>query len=564
MAFGFSPKYIKILSLDNLTTEHFLVIALEAAKRLDWNIGYTSEMGFVAFTKFSMSSVSEEVKVKIEGDKASLKSECVGSQMVDWGKNKENIEKFISTIKELRNAYTSDEFERKYEELRTTLVSGNDDILSLTPPTTKEKLTSVLGIFRPAKGYFITPLIINLNIVLFLLMIISGVNFFLPDGESLIRWGANFRPVTLNGEWYRLITNVFLHIVIFHLLMNMYALLYIGLLLEPHLGRTRFLSAYLLTGFTASVTSLWWHDITISAGASGAIFGMYGVFLALLTTNLIEKSARKALLTSIGIFVAYNLMNGMKGGIDNAAHIGGLIGGLVLGFSYYPSLVKPELKMRNMVLNLVTTGVVLIFSIAVILKIPNPFGQYDEIMKEFVNLEQKAMSFYRVPKNSTDDIYLKEIKEEGLPNWKACGNLAIQIDSLENLPEVLKSKSVLLKKYCDYRITSFNLMAQSIEKHTNVYNNQIGLYNQKIDLIIRKLKGEEIADSSLNVNRNSELAPNLPKAVLFVVDGRPVDDISKIKPEDIESTLFLEPKASFQLYGMRGQAGALIIQTKNK
>ena len=80
-------------------------------------------------------------------------------------------------------------------------------------------------------------------------MAINGVNIMLPDNGSLLNWGANFRPMTLDGQWWRLLTNCFLHIGIFHLLMNMYALLYIGVLLEPLLGRTRFLSAYLLTGF---------------------------------------------------------------------------------------------------------------------------------------------------------------------------------------------------------------------------------------------------------------------------------------------------------------------------
>jgi len=98
MAFGLSPKYIQDLPLDNLTPEQFLVLAIEAAKKLDWNIGYTSETGFIAFTKFSMSSWSEEVKIKISGDNANLKSECTGSQMVDWGKNKENIEELIRTF----------------------------------------------------------------------------------------------------------------------------------------------------------------------------------------------------------------------------------------------------------------------------------------------------------------------------------------------------------------------------------------------------------------------------------------------------------------------------------
>jgi rhomboid protease GluP len=110
-------------------------------------------------------------------------------------------------------------------------------------------------------------------------------------------------------------------------------LLYIGLLLEPYLGKTRFLTAYLISGIAASMTSLWWNDLTISAGASGAIFGMYGVFLALLSTNLLDKSVKKVLFTSIAVFAGYNILNGLKSnsGIDNAAHIGGLISGLIIG-----------------------------------------------------------------------------------------------------------------------------------------------------------------------------------------------------------------------------------------
>ncbi|MCH5686962.1 rhomboid family intramembrane serine protease [Niabella sp. W65] len=146
-------------------------------------------------------------------------------------------------------------------------------------------------------------------------MVANGVHFLNPEGETLVRWGANFKPATLDGQWWRLLTNCFIHIGILHLLLNMYALMYIGSLLEPYLGKARFLTSYLLTGIAASITSLWWHDLTISAGASGAIFGMYGLFLAMLTTDLIEKEARKPLLTSIGIFVGYNLLYGLKGAL---------------------------------------------------------------------------------------------------------------------------------------------------------------------------------------------------------------------------------------------------------
>ncbi len=169
-------------------------------------------------------------------------------------------------------------------------------------------------------------------------MAVTGVSVVQPDSGSLLFWGANYGPLTLSGEWWRLLSACFLHIGVVHLLMNMYAFLLIGAQLEPRLGSLRFSVAYFLTGIIASGISLWWHGHTISAGASGAIFGMYGVFLAMLTTDLVEKRSRKQLFASILFFVVYNLLGGLKEGVDNAAHLGGLVAGLVIGYCYVPKL----------------------------------------------------------------------------------------------------------------------------------------------------------------------------------------------------------------------------------
>jgi len=98
MAFSFSPKYIREFSPDNLPSVHILVIALETAKKLGWNIGSISENGFLAYTGFSLSSIGEEIKVKITGSTAILKSECTGNQLVDYGKNK----KWVNQLSEKR------------------------------------------------------------------------------------------------------------------------------------------------------------------------------------------------------------------------------------------------------------------------------------------------------------------------------------------------------------------------------------------------------------------------------------------------------------------------------
>lgn len=104
------------------------------------------------------------------------------------------------------------------------------------------------------------------------------------------KWGADFGPLTLTGDWWRTITCNFIHIGVIHVLMNMYALLYIGIFLEQLIGGRRLISAYFLTGLFSALASLAMHPETISAGASGSIFGLYGIFLSYLVFHhRIEK-----------------------------------------------------------------------------------------------------------------------------------------------------------------------------------------------------------------------------------------------------------------------------------
>jgi len=488
MAVGFTPKHIEDFPLTGLTQQQFLVLANETATKIGWKVGYLSDNGLVAYTDKGIFSWNAEIKIKLENGLANIQSASTGSEMMDWGKNKKNVANFIANFEELKPTLTKEELDAKYQEIKEQLVSQEEDILKLPPATTTEQIKDFFSIFKPTQGFFITPILLDLNILIFILMVISGVNIMQPDNESLLNWGANFRPMTLEGEWWRLITNCFLHIGIFHLLMNMYALLYIGILLEPHLGRTRFISAYLLTGIIASVASLWWHDLTISAGASGAIFGMYGVFLAMLTTNLIEKSARKALLTSIAVFVGYNLMNGLKGGIDNAAHIGGLIGGLVIGYALIPSLKKPEEnKLKFGTIGFLSI-LILLSSFVVYKKLPNDIGTYDAKIKEFVSMEAMALEVYNLPPNTPNDKILYGIKDRGIYYWNENIKLLDSFKDLD-LPLEIRTKNRLLKEYCELRIKSYELLYKAIMEDTDKYKTQIEDYNKQIDAKIKELGG---------------------------------------------------------------------------
>ena len=362
--------------------------------------------------------------------------------------------------------------------------SEEEDNLSTPQVDGKKKMPFFFSLFKPTAGYFITPVLINTNILIFIAMIISGVNFLAPEIQSLLDWGANFRPLTLSGQWWRLFTAIFLHIGVAHILLNMYALIYIGFLLEPLLGKARFLAAYLISGIAASVVSLWWHDFSVGAGASGAIFGMYGVFLALLTTNLLDKSIKGAFFVSIVIFVGYSILNGLitDNRVDNAAHIGGLISGLLIGYAFVPSL-----KSKNSKLILLTTGilsiVLLVSSFAVCKSLPNDLGKYIEKRKEFSVMESKALEFFSLPRETPKATVLYELKNNGIFYWNENLKLVESMDEL-NLPPHIMEDNAKLKEYCELRIKCYELYYKSILEDTYKYQVEIDEYNKQIEKLL--------------------------------------------------------------------------------
>ena len=167
---------------------------------------------------------------------------------------------------------------------------------------------------------------------------LAGAGWFgVQDMTPYLDFGANRGDLTTDGEWWRLASSMFLHFGLLHLLLNMWALLSTGHLVERLFGRTLFAVAYLGSGIAGSVASLLWHGTTPvwSAGASGAIFGVYGALLGFMLRekSALPKSVFGPLLNSTLFFAGYNLLYGAaNSGIDNAAHLGGFAGGFVLGW----------------------------------------------------------------------------------------------------------------------------------------------------------------------------------------------------------------------------------------
>jgi membrane associated rhomboid family serine protease len=190
----------------------------------------------------------------------------------------------------------------------------------------------------------VTIILIGANVALYLAMGLSGVSWTEPGTLDAIRWGADFGPLTLGGQWWRLFTSTFVHFGIAHVAFNMWCLFGLGQSLEYLMGRKAFTATYLVTGIAGSVASLFWRPWTVGAGASGAIFGIAGAFAAYVYLKKIGAvpDAIKRSGKSLAVFIIYNLARGAAGnGIDNSAHIGGLVAGLILG-----AIVPPLFHVR--------------------------------------------------------------------------------------------------------------------------------------------------------------------------------------------------------------------------
>jgi membrane associated rhomboid family serine protease/Flp pilus assembly protein TadD len=209
---------------------------------------------------------------------------------------------------------------------------------------------------QEAMPMLVTQAIFGINVAVFIGMLLSGASAMSPSGASLLAWGANYAPYTLTGQWWRLLTSCFVHIGIIHIAFNMWCLWSLGGLAERLYGRHTFACVYLLCGISGSLGSLWWHSTpTLSAGASGAIFGIAGAVIASIklgefSSGVLAQSTMRSLIA----FVGYNVVFGaISGGTDNACHFGGLLAGLVLGALIAKIAPEPRLMPRLGVLVLV-------------------------------------------------------------------------------------------------------------------------------------------------------------------------------------------------------------------
>ena len=236
-------------------------------------------------------------------------------------------------------------------------LEGMDLFMKLTSDITKKTEKDAIEnekIFS-MKTPVITYLLIAINVIVFLLMYILGNGS--TNIETLVKFGANNSALVADyHEYYRLFTSIFLHIGFIHLACNMYALYVIGPQIESFYGKIKFLIIYLVGGVIGSLFQNIFELNTIGAGASGAIFALFGALLYFGYHYRVYLGT--VIRTQILPIIVLNLLIGFtSSGISNAAHIGGLLGGIVLSYALgVPKKSHPSDKIHGTIISLLLIG----------------------------------------------------------------------------------------------------------------------------------------------------------------------------------------------------------------
>jgi len=164
-----------------------------------------------------------------------------------------------------------------------------------------------------------------------------------------LKWGSSWGPLSLDGQWWRMFSAMFVHDGLEHILVNMCGLWVLGRRVEPAFGQWSFLLLYLISGLTGAVSTLAMRPERFNCGASGAVFGIMGVFIAAMCTGRLAESVRtfKRRFWPLPIFLGLSLYAGVADGhVNNSAHVGGLLAGLTMGLLLSRGAESARLRTR--------------------------------------------------------------------------------------------------------------------------------------------------------------------------------------------------------------------------
>lgn len=334
------------------------------------------------------------------------------------------------------------------------------------------------------------------NVIVTAVMAVRGVSLLMPDANVMIDWGANYGPRTMTGEWWRLVSNTFLHFGAVHLALNMWVLWVVGRMVERLVGHFGFLLMYLATGVLGSLASLIWDPVVVSAGASSSVFGVVGALFGFLAArrDSMPLHALKKFRSSVVTFLVVNLLFGLSvPGIDNAAHVGGFIGGVLSGWILSQPM-SPEIHRERRRRNAVLVAVLAVLIGGVLLAMPAAPADVAAEMEQVEQEHDRLIASYNDLIGTwqrgelTDDVCADRVEAEVLVQWR---DLRSEVESLAEARGANREFVLQFADYLELRETAWDQMIAALRQRDPVLLGKYLATFRAADKALDELLGED-------------------------------------------------------------------------
>jgi membrane associated rhomboid family serine protease len=354
--------------------------------------------------------------------------------------------------------------------------------------------------------------LVVINVLAFLVFFISTKSWSGALPQMLTVWGSNYGPLTVSGQWWRLLSSLFLHLGLLHLVLNMWVLWNVGRLAERLFGHSIFLLLYFFTGIVAGLATIAWNPALNVVGSSGAIFGVLGATLA----SVIRPSHRtppafiRSHWFSLLSFTLFNLVSGfVQFGIANAAHVGGFAAGALLGaviaFPRYG--IERRYRRRQYVAAIGAAVAVLLIAVALTPGIGSPMAPTQDYWKshqwfiagEAGNLREWQSLLARAQAGSiSDDGLAQAFETDIVPFWKSASERTLPATPLPRDEQVIAQD---VNAYATTRRDWANAIVDAVRSRSLASLSNMQFYLEKVNKLTANLERRATEDNANLVSR---------------------------------------------------------------
>lgn len=500
----------KYIYAEGCSEKEMMVLAADTIRQLNWITSSIFPGNLIAFTQSPSLPWASRIEIRIQRDKLEISCSGVSPTGFTWGREKKCLDLFLTTYAKLKRQANIGSLKSRYETLVNTtvvqtepLISNTDDLVESFSPEEKAVGRPVTKITKPPSPglikiffleYRVTPWILIILLAVPTLLWAEGLRFY-PFSTELMEMGASNRLMTMNNEWWRLFTSLFIPSDPRQWALNLLAIIFAGMILEHSIGLVRILLIMITAGTFTSMMGLVIYSDRVFSGITPFAMGLWGAVVVLRFTT--DAVAIRALRIGLPLFLITSLvqirfMENVSASLSLVAS--GFFAGVITMLLMLPSLKNNE----DFTLQLSTPPLILLFYTVLLwmiwFSIPKDLIRYREIYNEIFANQKQAEEAYQNSSKATGRQKMILMKGEVIRNWNKNIRLVNESRKL-NLPDSLLEKNNWLLQLYILKSNRTRLEIIQIEKGVEYFDQKMERFDSKIRKVERELHPTETPDA---------------------------------------------------------------------